>query len=76
MRSLDAFARYLAARPRLAQVLLGGLVLAVCAVGILTFCTGLAESDTTRGALFMTGGSFVLLATCWVADRGLPERGR
>jgi hypothetical protein len=76
MRRLDALSRYLAARPRLAQLLLGGLVLAVCAAGILTFCTGLAEPETTRGALFMIGGSFVLLATCWVADRGLPERGR
>ena len=72
MRALDALRRYLAMRPRLASVLVGTVVLCVCAAGIAALCTGLRDPASTSGAALSTLGASVLFACCWVVDAGLP----
>lgn len=72
MRAIDALRRYLAARPRLASVLLGAVVLSVCAAGLAALCTGLRDPSSTGGAALSTLGVAALFACCWVVDAGLP----
>lgn len=72
MRTLDALRRYLAARPRLASVLLAGALFCVSVAGLAALCTGLREPSTTGGALLSTLGAAALLACCWVADASVP----